>query len=435
MLRPLESIVVMFLFALGMGATLYVRTLIDWSRLGISFDRAQRLVLLLLSLALVSAIVRSGMRPALRRVLTQTPSLALLLFLAVASSAWSIHRSHTLISSIMLSVTCVVSLYIGLHYTVEQILTLIIATVATLAMATIVSVTLSSATATHPDLAGAWRGVFEHKNFLGRSMLIGLVALLTKLRSPELGPWARSGHSLIVLLVVAVMLLSKSATAYVLAAIVLALSSYLPHVLRPVTRRDYAFATGGAAVAAVLGAAAIFNPARVLHYVGRDTTLTGRTELWDLLLPHMLQRPWLGFGYDVFWSRFGDSISESAGWRVPHPHNGYIQLVLDLGVVGLLVFACCFILTFYRAAMFYRRDSQPKNLFPILALFCLAAVNVVETRLIKFDDFWWMLFGTIVAITSAEGSCKHGALASVEIDGPVLGTGAPASMTRRGLSS
>ncbi len=410
-MRSFERVVVVSMFALGMGATLYPGILVDWRRLGVSFSSVQSLVLVLLCLALGAMILESRMIPAVCKVLRQTPALAFLLLLALASSAWSIDPPHTLSRSVMLSGTCLVSLYIGLHYEVEQILTLIIATVATLAMATIVSVTLSPDTATHPRLAGAWRGVFEHKNYLGRSMLIGFVALLMKLRSADLSRSARLGYSLIFPLVGALILLSRSATACVLALIAVGLSVYLPCLLRPTTRRDYAVAIGGGVLGVFLGATAIFNPAGILHLLGKDTTLTGRTELWDIVLPHMLTRPWLGYGYGVFWDRFSDSIWQLARWPTPHPHSGYIQLVLDLGIVGLLLFGFCFMLVFYRATILYRRDSQRKNLFPILALCCLAALNVIETRLIKFDDFWWMLFGIVVALTSDEGSRKHGGTA------------------------
>ena len=233
-------------------------------------------------------------------------------------------------------------------------------------------------------------------------MLIGFVALLIKLRSADLSRAARLGYWLIFTLVGALILLSRSATAWVLASVAAGLSVYLPCLLRPTARRNYAVVIGGGVLGVLLGAAMLLDPASLLHSLGKDDTLTGRTDLWDLVFPHLWQRPWLGYGYGVFWDPFRYALWQSSGWPAPHPHNGYIQLVLDLGVVGLLLFACCFVLVFYRAMICYGCDSRRTNLFPILVLFCLATVNVGETRLIKFDDFWWMLFGIVVALTSKE---------------------------------
>jgi O-antigen ligase len=406
-MRWLETGAVLALFALGMTATLYLRVIVNWRRLGVPYSAVRPLLLVLLCLALGSMLWRARTVAAVGEVLKQTPALAVLLLLALASTAWSVDPSDTLARSLMLSSTCFVSLCLGVHYELEHLLTLIIGTVALLAVATVASVLLSPGTAVQADMSGAWRGVFEHKNILGRSMLIGLLAVVLKLRAGELGRPSRFGLALIVPLVVALILLSRSATAWVLAASVVGLALYLPRVLGATTRRDHVVAIGGAVLVVLGGVVAISDPAGTLQLLGKDTTLTGRLLLWEIARPYVVERPWLGYGYGVFWEHFEDTIWRLAEWPAPHPHNGYLQLVLDLGIVGLLVFAVCLTVALYRATDFYRRDPRPTNLFPLLALFCLATVNLVETRLVKFDDFWWMLFVMIVAVTSKAG-LAHG---------------------------
>ena len=78
---------------------------------------------------------------------------------------------------------------------------------------------------------------------------------------------------------------------------------------------------------------------------GRDTTLTGRTELWPVLL-NMVVNPWIGHGFESFW--LGERLKTlwAAYYFKPNEaHNGYIDIYLNLGWVGLffivgLIFSC-----------------------------------------------------------------------------------------------
>src|SRR5690606_5697855 len=73
-----------------------------------------------------------------------------------------------------------------------------------------------------------------------------------------------------------------------------------------------------------------------LESSGRTETLSGRTVIWAEVWPFILQRPWLGWGQNAFWSDatrfFGNSFW--VGSR-NHSHNAYIEVLIDLGVTGL----------------------------------------------------------------------------------------------------
>lgn len=76
----------------------------------------------------------------------------------------------------------------------------------------------------------------------------------------------------------------------------------------------------------------------LIQGAGRDATLTGRTELWEVVL-HMDPRPILGHGFESFW--LGDRLKElhtMYHFKPNQAHNGYIEVYLNLGWVGL-----CFI--------------------------------------------------------------------------------------------
>ena len=77
----------------------------------------------------------------------------------------------------------------------------------------------------------------------------------------------------------------------------------------------------------------------LIEGAGRDSTLTGRKELWNVVL-HMDPRPILGHGFESFW--LGDrlnTIQHLWYWKPTQSHNGYIEMYLNLGWVGLLILA------------------------------------------------------------------------------------------------
>lgn len=79
----------------------------------------------------------------------------------------------------------------------------------------------------------------------------------------------------------------------------------------------------------------------LLVMLGRDPTLTGRTDIWKQLLPSIESRPLLGYGFSAFWLGLqGESgkIIQQMNWTFGYAHNGYIEICLQLGLVGLALF-------------------------------------------------------------------------------------------------
>ena len=74
--------------------------------------------------------------------------------------------------------------------------------------------------------------------------------------------------------------------------------------------------------------------------VGRSETLTERTDIWAFLVPLAMKEPMIGHGFGGFWT-------EEMRWQSSsHAHNGYLDVILDLGFVGLVLFSifllsCC----------------------------------------------------------------------------------------------
>jgi O-antigen ligase len=85
----------------------------------------------------------------------------------------------------------------------------------------------------------------------------------------------------------------------------------------------------------------ISSAENILVWGGRDWTLTGRTLIWQETWELLQRRPLLGYGYGAFWaedSEVASRVQEGVGWETPSAHNGYLDLLLELGVIGLAFF-------------------------------------------------------------------------------------------------
>jgi O-antigen ligase len=81
-----------------------------------------------------------------------------------------------------------------------------------------------------------------------------------------------------------------------------------------------------------------FDPAAILGLFGKDTSISGRGPIWEEALAAIKERPFFGYGYASFW--LPDSIVtryiwSRVKWNAPSAHNGFLELALDIGIVGL----------------------------------------------------------------------------------------------------
>jgi len=74
-----------------------------------------------------------------------------------------------------------------------------------------------------------------------------------------------------------------------------------------------------------------------------DLTFTGRWQLWEVIWDQIVQHYWLGYGFGAFWDVNGVDnslgLAKSVGWLgvVGQAHNGYLDLFLQIGLIGLVL--------------------------------------------------------------------------------------------------
>jgi hypothetical protein len=133
-----------------------------------------------------------------------------------------------------------------------------------------------------------------------------------------------------------------------------------------------------------------------LATLGRNPTLTDRTEVWRWLIS-LVQNPVVGTGFESFW--LGPRLEKlwSIYWWHPNEaHNGYIEIYLNLGWIGIALLASVLIAGYRTVMAAYRRDLPLANLR--LAYFLVGmAYNFTEAAFFRIQAPAWMFL--LFAIT------------------------------------
>ena len=131
--------------------------------------------------------------------------------------------------------------------------------------------------------------------------------------------------------------------------------------------------------------------ASVVKGLGRNLTLTGRTDLWATVLK-LQENPIFGTGFESFWlGKRLDALWEEFWWHPIQAHNGYIEIYLNLGLIGILLFVGQFVGTFRKI----QRDLIAGFEFGKLRLGFLLAIilyNYTEAAFSTVNFVWTMFF-------------------------------------------
>lgn len=343
----------------------------------------------LIYLALILFLVKY--RTAALRLLLTEKWLAALCVWALASVAWSVGPAESLRRSLALMGTTIASLYIGLHFEPKQQLKMIAYALGLGAIASVVVIVAIPSVGITSD---GMQGVYNMKNSLGRMMSLGTVcfALLA------LGERRHRATSIAMfLLCCSLLVLSKSATAIVVTILVLAL---LP--LRKLLYLRSRQLLAAVAIVIPLMAAAAFWVVEasddIFAALGRNSSLSGRVPLWQLVLNSIADHPIRGYGFAAFWNSWtGERVSETVKWdtAVPHAHNGFLEVWLGLGLIGLALILINLSRNFLFAFRIARSNREIDYSWPLLLVVFTVLYNLTENSLPTVNSLPWIAYAAV----------------------------------------
>lgn len=325
-------------------------------------------------------------------VLSKDRFLWILVGLAVVSVLWSDAPEITKIRSIALVGTTLFGLYLATRYSLKQQIQLLGWTFGiVLVLSLLFALVLRKYGIEGGIHAPAWRGIYTHKNVFGKMMILSALTFLllatgsTKNRRLL---WCGFGLS------ISFLLLARSTSS--LGNLVILILVFF--VLRPFRWRYDLMIPALIAIATVGGSLIAWfmaNANVVLGAVGKDTNLTGRGDMWPYILEKIWERPWLGYGYSAFWRGLdGESayVWYAVRWQPPHAHNGFLDLWLNVGLLGVSIFAIGFVISFLRALAWVRLSRKSEGFWPGIYLIYFLLGNQTETSLMIQNDIFWVLY-------------------------------------------
>ncbi|MHB8744035.1 MAG: O-antigen ligase family protein [Sulfuricaulis sp.] len=375
--------------------------------------------LALLSISAVIIFWRVGLAWLLVRMLN--PFMLIFFALAAASVAWSIDPSLSLrrltrMGTIIL--TCTAFVLMGWHARRYQNVVRPILTIMLLGslLFGLFFPTLGIHQETSPELLGAWRGLTNHKNSLGALSCFALIfwshAWLTQEKKllPSLAGSA---------LAVTCLVLSRSSTALATAICMLVLllvllrapqgwRPYMPYLVAALAAIILIYAL--AILDLIPGLRILIAP--IIDLTGKDMTFTGRTDIWNIISDHIRYHPLLGTGYAAYWTPgpVAGTDAYEFMWRMGgfYPgsaHNGYLDIINDLGWAGLVCLLAYMVKYFWQSLQLLGIDRNQGALY--LALFFQQAItNLSETHWFSVLSVDFVII-TLATTALARGLLEH----------------------------
>lgn len=247
---------------------------------------------------------------------------------------------------------------------------------------------------------GPIQGIVANSVLLGFIALISLILFAIQLRA---GLVRSTTGWFWVAIAVLTLVLTRSATIWVaLLAVMVALAFALWGRRTGQEHRMPVYWTAGALLAIAI-AGVVFARDMLFGLLGKSGDLTGRAETWQKVWELVEQRPWFGWGWVSYWPTWVEpfkGLDTKAGIAVMSAHNAWLDVWLQLGVIGVLVFAPIVMLTLQR--VWFRAVDQPKRgpgpaqpfatsaLWPLLVLTALLVQSITESRLL-IESGWLVL--------------------------------------------
>lgn len=344
---------------------------------------------------------------------TKDMALTSLIIVAVLSIYWSASPEFTFNDSKALVRSTIFGAYLAVRYSKEKMMHVLFAVFFVAMVSSLIASLVNPSYGV--KFAGLWNGIYSHKENLGQlsvmSTLISINIFLSRKKTyPSILP--------IILIVISVIILlfTEAKTSLVLLIFNLLLLPLFNLFKRPARLRFIvlAFSAFTLLVAAIL----VFSNLEwiVVDLLGKDLAGNGRDIVWELSLEKAFQRPWLGYGYAGFWTSDEALYVINNSWGQTtitgeldevrwHAHNGYIDLFLSLGWLGVVLYAISFANVFFKIISIASFDPRVENFWVIQYLITISLFSLfLRGTILDTNHLFWILYVYIALSSSVEYS-------------------------------
>jgi exopolysaccharide production protein ExoQ len=338
--------------------------------------KAQASLMYLLSVACIVPLIKPVWKQVKRNALIFS-----VVGWAILSVLWSDMPSTSAFNSLRMVINLVLVIYLFERYSandIQKLIMLVGCIAATCSVFLVIVFPQYGLQSRGVQALGAWEGIFGQKNICGLEMLILLLpAFFVNLT----GPYARMLRGGYIATVLVIIAMTHSAGAWVVGSLCLAFVGFLKLIVRMPRKDAAAVLIVLAGLGALIGVLAYSHYDSLMYALGKDPTMTGRTELWAGLSHLAMKRPVIGYGYTAFWQGITKGPSRSLALQMDWlglagAENGVLEMWLELGIVGVLLYAAIFLRAAKDGLYCIGRGASPAALWYVSILFYVVATNI-----------------------------------------------------------
>ena len=325
-------------------------------------------------------------------VLLRNPFILLIIVWMWMSAFWSMDHEVTVRRSIVHTSFIVIACFVALRYDFKELIAMLFYITAIVALSSLYFIVADPSLGFNIDGRGA-RGAFLHKNTLANFLVVGIMAAGAGLRLKIVPRIVGYG---VLFLTIALLILANSTTAHLAVAVMVCV--YVAMELRSrLPFRQVAVFTAFSLALVLFGTMVLIaNLDDVFALLGRDMTLTGRDAVWHYASRMIHERILLGYGYAAFWETepILSYVTETLKWHITHAHNGFLQIWLELGLVGFCLLVAVLMVSFRRLVSSSLPDRFASVALPFFA--AMVVNDLVETHLFVYKHFGWIILLVLI---------------------------------------
>ena len=338
-------------------------------------------------------------------ILLSNPLLIATNVLVSSSFLWSFARGDSLRGGIFAAFNMLFAVYLAGRYTLKQqvkMLGYVLLAIAVLNFVFVYGLPHYGIMGgpVHP---GAWRGVFTHKNGAGRIMVLSCGVMFTLFNEVK-NKHQKLMYALGFLLSILMIYKSGSGGALVNSFFILTIIVII-QVFKSEARKLSLAIIFLTSTIVFISLAYVPIMTFALGLIGKDPTLTGRTDIWEYIYTMIGYQPALGYGVGGFWhGEKGASlyVIERAGWMVPDAHQGFLDAALQIGIIGASMVSLVLWQALLRGLARVRLFRTWVSSWPAVYMLYISLVNISESSLLAPNSIFWILICSMSLTLSFE---------------------------------
>ncbi len=319
--------------------------------------------------------------------------LTLLAVLAIFSTVWSQSPAKSLLYGVLYLFSTLFAYYLVIRFKPEEIMTMVGRLgILVSVLGLLVVIFLPRFGLTHGDVRNGvgWQGLFGDRTGAAKSLVYLLSPVLISRGRRSTINW------LFTICLMSLMIVMAHAVTAIFVLFIYIAFMFVLRVSRKLDSRLLVMtAVIGSFVALLMAFIALEYGAEVLKAFGRNPTLTGRTAIWSALAISILKRPLLGYGYFAFWQGLkGESakVILLTHWTFGYAHNGIIEIFLQLGTTGVVIFFITLFKAIKDAWYCFRNDSAGTYDWYVGLVVITIFYNIDEATVVWPNDLLSILY-------------------------------------------